>query len=143
MECIIYQRVKKSGISHTHIKFVVAHILHELKKTGDVSIHLIGDQRMQTLNKKYRGINSTTDVLSFAAQEGMHMPTHDVLGDVFISIPRIRAQARAYKITYREEFIRMLIHSILHMVGYNHIHKKQAKIMFELQEKLILLCKVV
>lgn len=138
MECLIYQTVRTLDISHTRIKSVVSFVFRSLHEKVDmVSIHCIGDQRMRTLNKQYRGIDKTTDVLSFAAEEGVVFGSEREIGDIFISVPKIRRQARKYGVPYHEEFFRMLIHGILHSLGYDHIKPRDAKEMFRLQEKFL------
>jgi probable rRNA maturation factor len=137
MECTIYQTVRRSGVSHHFIKQMMSKILSKMKSKGNVSVHLIGDTKMKSLNKQYRGKDSTTDVLSFAMHDGMDMMMGDELGDIFISIPRIHIQARDHNISFKEEFVRMLVHGILHLLGYDHMKKKEAEKMFRLQEKLV------
>lgn len=137
MECEIYQTVKRAGVSHRFVKQTVQNTLRTIKEKGNVSVHLIGDHKMRTINRQYRGKDSTTDVLSFAMSDGMSMPMSDELGDIFISIPRIHAQSREHDVSFREEFIRMLVHGILHLTGYDHVTQKDAQKMFGLQEKIV------
>lgn len=108
------------------------------KKNALLSIHFIGDKKMTALNKKYRGKNKTTDVLSFAQQEGEFCGDKNDLGDIFICIAQVKRQAKEYKISFEEELYRMTIHGILHVLGYDHMEEKEAKKMFLKQEKLLL-----
>ncbi len=93
---------------------------------------------MRSLNSQYRGKHSTTDVLTFPLHEGESVFTDtQELGDIFLSGAQIERQARDFNISPREEFIRMLVHGVLHILGYDHVAKKEARQMFALQEKLL------
>ncbi|MFH0857791.1 MAG: rRNA maturation RNase YbeY [Candidatus Magasanikbacteria bacterium] len=139
MECLIYKTVRCTiSISEKKIQAIVSSVLRMTReKPKSVSIHLIGDTKMKQLNSQFRRKNSTTDVLSFAIQEGEHFFDSDELGEIFISIPRIKKQAKQNKISFQEEFMRMLIHGMLHLLGYDHAKPKAAKKMFLLQEKIL------
>ena len=140
MECTIYARVRPL-ISQQHIAKVVAHVFkREKKSNGVVSVHIIGDRRMRTLNKIHSGKDQTTDVLSFSAQEGEWVAGDSEVGDIFISVPQIVRQAKVWEVAPREEFIRMLVHGLLHALGYDHITKAEAAIMFPKQEKYVKAC---
>ncbi len=139
MHCTIYQTVRHVGVSEKSIKQVIHQTLHAIKKKdAGVSLHFIGDTRMKRLNTEYRGIQKTTDVLSFPIQEGEVWPGQNTeWGDIFISIPQIHRQARQYHVSYREELYRMLVHGILHLFGYDHGTEGEAKMMFALQERIV------
>lgn len=137
-ECTIFSTIKSPLFSEREIEEMVLHILRKLKIRGSLSIHCIGDARMRSLNFRHRGKNTTTDVLTFPLSEGEEvfggLPE---LGDIFISVPQIRRQARDLGINPKHEFIRMLIHGILHSIGHDHVTKEDAHTMFSLQEKLL------
>ncbi|MBI2989820.1 MAG: rRNA maturation RNase YbeY [Candidatus Magasanikbacteria bacterium] len=138
MECNIYQSVKEIGVSKIFVKKTIAYLLKGLRKDGELSVHFIGDRKMRNLNAEHRGIHRSTDVLSFSAQEGSAVPLkHSDLGDIFISVPYIRRQAACWSVPYKEELTRMLIHGVLHNMGYDHKEEWQAKKMFELQERFL------
>lgn len=135
---LVYKTVRRPiGISVREITKTVEAVLGRTKESGEVSVHFIADKRMRTLNREYRGIDRTTDVLAFAAREGDMPMLGDDLGDLFISIPKIKKQAKEHKISFREECLRMLIHGTLHLLGYDHMKKSEAKVMFGLQEEIL------
>lgn len=137
MNCNIYKKVKDVGLSKKDIAGIVKTGLDFLKKKdSEISVHLVGDKKIKKINKFYRGIDKATDVLAFALQEGEKMKGAD-LGDIFISIPQIKRQAKARGIPYKEELARILAHGILHLNGFDHISKKEEKRMFGLQEKIV------
>lgn len=140
MECVVYARVRPL-ISEREITRVVAYVLKQEKKPdGVVSVSVIGDRRMRTLNRLYRGKDKTTDVLSFSALEGGWVGAGYEVGDIFISVPQIIRQAKVWEVTPKEEFVRMLVHGVLHALGYDHITKSDATIMFAKQEKYLSRC---
>ena len=82
-------------------------------KTGDVSVLFCGDRRMRTLNRRYRGMDRSTDVLAFPAGDGL-------LGDIAISVPYASRQARRRGEPASREIDRLLLHGLLHLSGYDH-----------------------
>ena len=138
MECLIFSSVKKQIITQTKIKNIIEKVFNKLKKDGTLSVHLVGEKRIRFLNKNYRGFDRVTDVLSFATEdEAFAKKTEQDFGDIFICEKQIIKQAKEYKISIEEEMGRMLVHGVLHLLGYDHLKDSEAKIMFALQEKLL------
>lgn len=136
-ECNVYHSVRHLPIPERQIVHVVLSVVRGLKKRGVVSVHCIGDRRMTELNHLHRGKEGPTDVLSFAAQEGKWRGQGDDWGDIFICVPQIKRQAKVWHVPIREEFTRMLVHGLLHLLGYDHEKKHEAEKMFRLQEKYV------
>lgn len=136
MGCIIYSSIKKNILSEKKIQEIILIILKKIKKRGDLSVHFISDQKMKNLNKQYRNKDKTTDVLSFANENSFFKKEND-LGDIFISISQIKRQAKKYSVAEKEELLRMLVHGILHLVGYDHLSKKDSENMFKIQENIV------
>ena len=94
------------------------------RATGQLSVVVVGDRAMRTLNRSYRGRDKTTDVLAFSQIEGAPVLTgeddSEALGDVVIALPAARRQARAGGWTLEEELLRLLVHGVLHLLGYDH-----------------------
>jgi len=81
---------------------------------------------MRRLNRRYRGRNRTTDVLSFALDEGpFGSLSHGMLGDVVISLETARRVARRRRRGFREVIERLLLHGILHLAGYDHERSRE------------------
>lgn len=129
----LYKTVKKTILSRAQINSVVERTLSYAKISlqSDVSVHCVGDMRMKSLNKQYRGKNYSTDVLSFPTEE------FGDLGDIFLCIPQISRQSLEFGISQKEECVRMLSHGVLHLVGYDHDTPNKAKKMFALQERVV------
>lgn len=76
---------------------------------------------MRTLNRRYRGKDRPTDVLSFPMREGRFSRVRkELLGDIVICVPAAARQARSAGGTLREEIDRLLVHGLLHLLGYDH-----------------------
>lgn len=87
----------------------------------ELSILLTGDEEMTGLNRSFRKRNRTTDVLAFSQLEGERGDLHrEVLGDVVISLPTARRQAKERRHTLMHELIVLLVHGTLHLLGHEH-----------------------
>lgn len=138
MACNVYSSIKRPGVSSAHIERVVTKTLATLKRQGtDVSVHTVGEARMKRLNTMFRGIDRPTDVLSFPTQDTPSEVLEGDAGDVFLCPSYIRRQAKRFGVTFKEEINRMLVHGVLHLHGFDHVTKKQAKQMFALQESIL------
>lgn len=119
----------------------------ELEKKEDfsLSIFLVGPARIRNLNKKYRGKNRVTDVLSFGQVQDFQfiMPpdTKEYLGEVIICLREVKKHAKKSNISLKEELARVLIHGILHLLGYEHENSQQeAQKMEEKQNLYLKIC---
>lgn len=93
-------------------------------ENSELSLTLTNDENIQALNKKYRGIDKPTDVLSFAFRESNEpeiLGGVDVLGDIIISLERAQAQAADFNHSFLREVIFLEVHGLLHLLGYDHI----------------------
>ena len=95
-------------------------------------------EEIRKINKKYRKIDKATDVLSFPMFEKDELdekikngdfPYEDVLGDVIISIEKVREQAEEYGHSFERELSYMLVHGFYHLMGYDHIEEEDKKIL--------------
>lgn len=102
----------------------------------EVSLLITGDSEIECLNDLYRGQRKPTDVLSFSQQDG-DGATGSLLGDVVISLDTTLRQAEELEVPAEEEFMRLLIHGILHLAGYDHIEPDEAQEMFAKQNELL------
>jgi len=138
--------IKNKPVSPAWLRGLSSFVLKSVKgpafeKKAELSIVLTGDGKVKTLNQTYRKKNKTTDVLSFPLLEGKKMslgPKAPIpLGDVVISVPQTRRQAREQGKKFEEELALLLAHGILHLLGYDHVTKAQEKKMFGLQNRLL------
>lgn len=112
--------------------------IENLNTDGTFTIIFIDDERMHEMNLTYRGIDRTTDVLSFALNDGEIIEEEiNVLGDIFISIPKMKAQAIEYGHSEKRELSFLAIHGLLHLLGYDHMKPEDEKVMFSKQEEVL------
>jgi probable rRNA maturation factor len=110
------------GVSRAEILRRIRSMIRELQlKNIEVSFVLTNDRRVHQLNKVYRGIDRTTDVLAFAMQEGEFVElAGTVLGDVIVSVPTAKKQAEARGAPVLDEVTMLLAHGLLHLLGWDH-----------------------
>jgi len=114
------------------------------KKKVHVAVSVVDDKTMKRLNKQHRGIDSTTDVLSFpysADQDFVEIQDesgHELLGELVLSAEQIKLQAKQIRRRIRDEFALMLVHGTLHLLGYDHATKKEEDTMFRLQRDVLI-----
>lgn len=99
------------SVDEEFLKKVAKKVLKdENRKEIDLSIVFVGEGRMRKLNKKYRGKNKVTDVLSFGQE----------LNEIVVCLREVKKNSKIYNSTFEEELARVLIHAILHLSGYSH-----------------------
>ena len=143
MSVDLLQRKKVRKVPLRGMKRTAQKILSLLKQERtELSVALVGDREIEKLNRKYRHKSKPTDVLSFPAGDTL-AGRHRLLGDVVISVDRAEEQAKSGGWTLNEEIDRLLIHGILHLLGYDHEgSKKEARVMRALERKISLaLCR--
>jgi probable rRNA maturation factor len=103
---------------------------------AELSLALIGNTEMRRLNARYRSKDYPTDVLSFPAEKNLPVET-PLIGDVIISVEKAAEQANARRRTLDEEMVTLLIHGIVHLLGYDHERSaKDARVMGRLEKKI-------
>ena len=112
----------ESGVSDSEIDRVVAAVLlAEAIGEVEVGVIIVGESDMQDLNREHREQDSATDVLSFPIDEDESLPgVPRMLGDVAICLPVLLAQATEREVSPAAELTDLLIHGVLHLVGYDH-----------------------
>ncbi|PIQ96983.1 MAG: rRNA maturation RNase YbeY [Nitrospinae bacterium CG11_big_fil_rev_8_21_14_0_20_56_8] len=110
-------------------------VLRELECGGsEISILLVDDAGIRELNRRFRKLNKPTDVLSFPQYEGAPpSPSTGPLGDIVVSIETADRQAREHGLSLIEEIVLLLIHGVLHLLGYDHERSKKEEL--EMKEK--------
>ena len=116
--------------------------LHKLSAKTEVSVSLVNDEVIHVLNKDYRGIDRPTDVLSFAldeAEEPVEIggPGDHLLGDIIISAETALRQGKEYGHGFNRELVYLGVHSLLHLLGYDHMNKEDKAVMREEEEKAL------
>ena len=99
----------------------------EKKENSDLSLALVGQARMREINKRYRGRNRVTDVLSFSESEVLlknfkvgPVQKSKGLGEIIICLREVKKNAKKFNSSFKKELAKVLIHGILHLSGYEH-----------------------
>ncbi len=106
----------------------------------EVSCVLVDDERIHEINREYRHIDRSTDVISFAMEDNDQFYVEGMprtLGDIFISVDHAKKQAEEYGHSLRREMCFLFTHGILHLLGYDHMTDEQEKEMFGLQDEIL------
>ncbi|MDK9580607.1 rRNA maturation RNase YbeY [Sneathia sanguinegens] len=106
-------------------------------KTYYISFMLTTNPVIHKINKEYRNVDRPTDVISFAYNETENIGPMEVVGDIIISIDKVKEQAKEYGHSDKREFFYLLTHGMLHILGYDHIEADERKIMREKEERYL------
>ena len=104
-----------------------------------VSIVLTDNKHIHEINKTYRNIDRETDVISFAFMDNDENIKSDItdLGEIYISLEKAHSQAEDYNHSFEREICFLLVHGLLHLLGYDHMNEKDEKEMFGLQDEIL------
>ncbi|ERM92079.1 rRNA maturation RNase YbeY [Caldanaerobacter subterraneus] len=113
----------------------------------EVSVSFVDNEEIRKLNKYYRGIDSPTDVLSFPLMEFEEIEKGEEdekdaeeiypIGDIVISLEKAKGQAEEYGHSFEREVAYLTVHSMLHLLGYDHETEEERKLMREKEEKVM------
>lgn len=121
------------------IEKVLKHGIEKLN-LGEVEFNIIivDNEYIHNLNREYRHIDRETDVITFALEDDKTFnPESRILGDVYISIDKAKAQAIEYGHSLEREMCFLAVHGFLHLNGYDHMVEEDEKVMFGLQEEIL------
>ena len=105
----------------------------------EFSVIIVDNKKIHEINKEYRNIDRETDVITFALEdyEDVTFENYRPLGDIYISIDKVKEQAKNYGHSELRELAFLTIHGFLHLLGYDHMQEDEEKIMFEKQELIL------
>lgn len=140
-----------NGFSDSELKKEILKIfeiaLNETHNKHNISanITVVGKEKIREMNKEFRSVDKVTDVLSFPLLyneelQSQLMQDESVLtdiGDIVICKSKALMQAKEYGHSYKREFCFLALHGFLHILGYDHIEKKDELVMFPLQDKIL------
>ncbi len=104
----------------------------------EFNVIFVDSNKIHEINKEYRGIDRVTDVISFALEDNLDIELdHRLLGDIYICVERAEEQAKEYEHSFLREISFLMIHGLLHLLGYDHMKEDEEKIMFGKQEEIL------
>lgn len=108
----------------------------EGRRTGEIAVVLTGDLALRELNRRWRGIDRATDVISFAYDEREpDAATRPVTGDLVVSLDRVREQAKRFRVSEAAELARLVLHGALHLCGHDHARTAERRTMRAREEQ--------
>ncbi|GEP22672.1 MAG: rRNA maturation RNase YbeY [Lentilactobacillus diolivorans] len=153
MDLEIYDKTDK-GVSEKDQKLIrdvlnfAGSYIH-LADNTEMSVTLVNNQEIHQINKKYRGVDRATDVISFAIEdqgdddfpilmdEELEEEIPENIGDIFVSVDKVAEQADYLGHSFERELGFLVVHGFLHLNGYDHMKKSDADVMFPLQKEIL------
>ena len=126
-------------IDKKFVRGIIEKVLQGEKKEGKISVAFVGPRTIKKLNRNFRGKNRITDVLSFSEKEKKNdwltVPSEkNFLGEMIICLKEVKKNSRKDGINFEDELKKVIIHGLLHILGYDHQKEGEAKVM-EAKEK--------
>ena len=151
-ECKVPFDFAYASLAEEVVNFCIAH--ENFPYEAEVNLTLTDNKGIHVINKEYRQIDRPTDVLSFPmlsykkagdfafldeeSDDDFNPDTGEaMLGDIIISVEKVQEQAKAYGHSEKREFAFLIVHSMLHLFGYDHIDEEERKQMEDLQEQIL------
>lgn len=142
---INFLEIEENQEYENHIKYIINECFKEEKldtKKLYVNVVLTTPENIRNINKEQRNIDKETDVLSFPMfekEEIGQVPDNqfDVLGDIVISIDKVRKQAEEYGHSFERELSYMVVHGFYHLIGYDHMEEEDKVKMREREENIL------
>ena len=148
-----YNNIEKLPNEEKLIKEVVEKVLLEEKVLNDVDVYitLTNNEEIHKINKEYRDVDRSTDVLSFPMYERDEISklkeeasdeVERILGDIIVSIEKVKEQAFEYGHSFERELAYLVTHGMLHLLGYDHMIEDEQKIMRKREEEILGILKI-
>ena len=146
---IVYDGIDEKEEYKNVIEKVLSQCFKEEKLENSklcVTVTLTTPKTIQEINKQYRDIDRATDVLSFPMFEKDELDkkiqtsdfeNEDILGDIVVSVEKVKEQAIEYGHSFERELSYMIVHGFYHLMGYDHIEEKDKKVMREKEENIL------
>lgn len=129
----------KKGLTSSFIENLVLQVFSHLQIQNDLDLSIVidSDEFIQCLNRDFRGLDEPTDVLSFPSDEIDPQTNRRYIGDIIISFPRVIEQSTKCNHPTQDELTLLLIHGVLHLLGYDHINEEDKNEMWAIQGELL------
>lgn len=118
----------------------ILEIVTNIPQKGNINIIVVPLEEMTTLNQAYRDKEGATDILTFPYRDTVEKST-DIAGEIYLCLEKIQFYALERWTTYEEQLKYIIVHGLVHMMGYDHETEKESKEMEKVEEKIINLLK--
>ncbi len=134
----IINSVESWPVKEQVIADMIRFVMTDLGINGDIDLFLTDNATIKVYNKKYRSIDKSTDVLSFSMAEGEPVPSStESFGNIIISWDELIKDAEEISVNLNDMMVRLIIHSVLHLSGYDHIEETDRNKMQNEEKRLI------
>ena len=130
------QKIKKPAFFFNSLVKVFPKKHRFIKKKVSLTILLSNNKNIKKLNKKFRNKNKSTDVLSFSSEKKLNLKKSPYIGDIIISYEFMNKPKALGALEFKRKVIKIFIHGLLHLLGYDHIKSKDFKEMLIEEEKI-------
>jgi probable rRNA maturation factor len=104
----------------------------------ELCVRFAADETIRTLNRQWRGLDEVTDVLSFPMQEGPDYDFNMPLGDIALAVQFIHQEAILLDLRMQDHVLHLIVHAVLHLLGFDHMRDEEAKAMQKLEQRVML-----
>ncbi len=118
------------------ITAAVAEAKPKFAGVSEVSVLLTDDAEQQELNRQWRGIDKSTNVLSFPQLEPF-APVSGLVGDITLALETVQREAEEMNVSFEAHFTHLVVHGFLHLLGHDHIEDDEAEVMESLETKIL------
>jgi probable rRNA maturation factor len=136
MKVLIKESPRLLGAGKRTVKKITENLLTSLKlQDRDLSILFVDNKKISELNKQFFNRDYPTNVISFSYMDGL---SSEVIGDLVISLEKAREEAESLSIPFHERLFALIVHGIVHILGFDHVNdKKEARRMRYREKKLL------
>ena len=129
-----HEKEESAGIKNKNLlkKWLKDLIVQEHGSPGQINIVLTSDNNVLELNKKYLSRNYLTDIIAFDYTENQV-----IAGDLFVSVTRVRENSEKFDVTFKKELKRVLVHGVLHLLGYGDSTKEEKSLMRQMEDRYL------
>ena len=136
VEVVVAQARRERHMSKNAARRTVAFVLKkENISDAKISLVFVDDNAIKKINAKYLGHKRSTDVITFPIEV---LPSLEA--EIYVNVQQARRQARQYHVSVANELTRLVVHGVLHALGYDDRRTNQQKVMFEQQERYVSMC---
>lgn len=129
----VFNNCKKHRFSKDETIFITKHVIkYESPKEGEINIVFTDDKFIRKLNTIFLKHKWVTDVISFPLSDNKKIE-----GEIYINLQQARRQAKEYSCTFKSEIQRLIIHGVLHLIGYKDVTQRTKKRMSALEDKYL------
>lgn len=111
--------------------------LEEKSLDTEISVSFVNNKEIQELNREYRNVDSSTDVLSFPMTDDFSLIHIPILGDIVISLEKALSQAEEYGHSFNREVAYLTAHSMFHLLGYDHMEEDEKQVMRKKEKQVM------